>query len=448
MRSLTLVLCMLLLCTTGFAVADSVKTADAARWFLATLEIDDGAASIDQVVLAGPPEPPAGALRPLAHDAETDADRGIVVLPVPAYNWCFGAAPTSAAMIAAWYDRVAYEEIYTGPTNGGMMPMDNSHWPDWVDNNGDIRHQCPLAASHSGLDGRADNGHVDDYWDYLGQAGPDPHVNNWPQHDPGDCIADFMRTNRWFPWRNLNVDGSTTFYFYPNGSPLYTSSMEGYALRYYDGGYGLKLFYEARGYTVNSAFNQYILGHNHNDLGFTWEQYMAEIDGGRPVMIHLAGHTVVGVGYSDFVERLVYVNDAWDHETHTMLWGEEYAGMAHIGVTIVRIDQATLVELASFTAKSSEAFIRLDWETSSEMDNAGFNLWRCETKDGAYVKVNDALIPAEGGASWGAAYRVDDTGVTSGRRYFYKLEDVNLAGDSTLHGPVAATVRKPGAAGE
>ena len=37
----------------------------------------------------------------------------------------------SAAMIAAYYDRTKYPKMYTGPTNGGVMPPNNSttYWP-------------------------------------------------------------------------------------------------------------------------------------------------------------------------------------------------------------------------------------------------------------------------------------------------------------------------------
>ncbi|NIN65277.1 MAG: hypothetical protein GTO63_11385, partial [Anaerolineae bacterium] len=36
----------------------------------------------------------------------------------------------------------------------------------------------------------------------------------------------------------------------------------------------------------------------------------------------------------------------------------------------------------------------VEWTTESEIDLAGFNLYRSERPDGPYVKVNEALIPA------------------------------------------------------
>lgn len=80
----------------------------------------------------------------------------------------------------------------------------------------------------------------------------------------------------------------------------------------------MRNLYSARGYTVTSCYNQYT--DNYAEGGFTFDQYKAEIDAGRPVMIHLRGHTIVGVGYDDS-DQTVYLNDTWDYNTHTMTWG-------------------------------------------------------------------------------------------------------------------------------
>ncbi len=444
-RVTTLILFILPLCAAGFAGPDNGPGTPVDPWFSMETMIDDGMASIDRSVINGPPEPPAGYHRPTVQLPESNAHRGLVTLSVPAYSWSFGCSATSAAMIAAYYDRIAYPDIYTGPTNGGIMPIDNSSWPTWVDGNGDTRAQCPLSATHSGLDGRASLGHVDDYWNYYNQPGPDPYDGNWTEHTAEGCTGDYMKTNKWFSAEGFNVDGGTTFYNFTDGAPLPAAQMEFYGIHIHDGGYGIKLFYESRGYSVDTMFNQYIYGYEGNTQGFTWAQYMAEIDAGRPVMIHVTGHTMVGVGYDDTSGQLMYINDTWDYGTHTMTWGGSYSGMTHYAVTIVQLGLTTLVELTSFTARSSAAGVLLEWETAAELDNAGFNIWRCETKEGQYKRINKQLIPAEGGVSWGAAYEFTDNRVTAGRTYYYKLEDVNFAGDGTLHGPVSVKVGTPGA---
>ncbi len=102
---------------------------------------------------------------------------------------------------------------------------------------------------------------------------------------------------------------------------------------------------------------------------------------------------------------------------------------------------STLITLSSFTATPGSFEVTLKWQTASEIDNAGFNLYRSEDKDGAYDQINDSLIPAEGYATEGEAYEFIDEDVENRTRYWYMLEDVDLNGVSTVHGPVRAMPR-------
>ncbi len=83
--------------------------------------------------------------------------------------------------------------------------------------------------------------------------------------------------------------------------------------------------------------------------------------------------------------------------------------------------------------------MRVAWETLSEIDSAGFNLWRSEVADGEYAQLNAGLIPAQGGPAQPASYTYDDAAVTDGVTYYYRLEAVDLYGQSQLLGPVHAT---------
>lgn len=100
----------------------------------------------------------------------------------------------------------------------------------------------------------------------------------------------------------------------------------------------------------------------------------------------------------------------------------------------------TAVDLARFEAAAQAEGILLEWETASELDNLGFNLYRSTALNGDYVQLNAALIPAQNpGAVFGGVYTWMDEDVTPGVTYFYKLEDVDIYGVATLHGPVQAT---------
>ena len=302
-----------------------------------TVVLDNGQ-TVQKAVIAGPPEPPGGYERiPVDPAVEAKKD-AVVIITTPAFNWSFGCTATSAAMIAGYYDRGSYPNMYAGPTNGGVMPLDNSSWPDYWDGY-ETRHQCPLSATHNGLDGRATRGGVDDYWVYYGHGGPDPYVTNgWTEHTLADSTGDFMKTNR---ANSGNSDGSTTLYFNTDGSPLTAADMLAGGIDDVDGGYGVKLFYESRGYVVTTMYNQLIKGQGSNpNLGFTFAQYMAEIDAGRPVMIHVEGLH----GRRRLRQRspTSCTSTTRDYNTYTMTWGSTYQGMQHYGVTIVQLQAAAL----------------------------------------------------------------------------------------------------------
>ena len=101
---------------------------------------------------------------------------------------------------------------------------------------------------------------------------------------------------------------------------------------------------------------------------------------------------------------------------------------------------STIIELSDFQADFFNGQVKLTWETASEIDNAGFNLYRSETDNGEYAKINGSLIPAEGSSTQGTAYEFVDTGVQNGKTYYYKLESINLSGNSELFGPTSVTL--------
>jgi len=100
--------------------------------------------------------------------------------------------------------------------------------------------------------------------------------------------------------------------------------------------------------------------------------------------------------------------------------------------------EQTLVELSYFRATSLDSAVILEWATQTELDNAGFNLWRSQERDGEYARINPYFISAEGEAGFGAEYSYTDYEVTNGVIYYYKLEEIDIYGKSIFHGPVPA----------
>jgi hypothetical protein len=93
----------------------------------------------------------------------------------------------------------------------------------------------------------------------------------------------------------------------------------------------------------------------------------------------------------------------------------------------------TVIDIVRFQAKGKLLRIAIKWETASEIDTAGYNIYRADSADGNYAKINGAQIPAKGSATEGAAYKFVDWSVESGKTYYYKLQDVDTSGTKTFH---------------
>lgn len=103
--------------------------------------------------------------------------------------------------------------------------------------------------------------------------------------------------------------------------------------------------------------------------------------------------------------------------------------------------EPTVITLASFNVILKSNKVILKWITESEIDNAGFNIYRAESENGEYEKVNSSLVLAYGSGTQGASYEFIDNCVKNRKTYYYKLEDIDLNGNSTMHGPLSATPR-------
>jgi hypothetical protein len=84
----------------------------------------------------------------------------------------------------------------------------------------------------------------------------------------------------------------------------------------------------------------------------------------------------------------------------------------------------------------ANAMVTVEWTTATELNTAGFNLYRSEISAGPFERVNEDLISASADPLVGAKYVFIDTGVVAGRTYYYQLEDVEIGGATTRHGPI------------
>jgi len=262
---------------------------------------------------------------------------------MPDYDWWYGCSPTAAGMVLGKYDRDGYgadTDYYANIAPGGDA---ETRLDAGV---ADPRASYPFATSMI-----ASSGHAQDFYpDYVNGYGAYGDDNTGMVHT-FDCLADFMGTSQddiyWegSPDPHSNSNGATTFFYRSDGSRLHYYDLPGlyaygYSLEDASGMYGIYEYLAYRGYgaDVVDIYNQYIVEEG-LEYGFSLADYMAEIDAGRPVIIHLESHSMLGFGYDSSDPSTIYIDDTWDAGTQTMTWGAAYSGMDHYGVTVIELEQ-------------------------------------------------------------------------------------------------------------
>ena len=98
------------------------------------------------------------------------------------------------------------------------------------------------------------------------------------------------------------------------------------------------------------------------------------------------------------------------------------------------------VTLSHFRAEHTDAGVVLKWTTESELDNAGFYIYRSQTKEGEFKVVNSTRVQGAGTTSERNEYTWTDTTAKPNTVYFYQIEDISHAGERKR----LATVRLKG----
>jgi MYXO-CTERM domain-containing protein len=130
--------------------------------------------------------------------------------------------------------------------------------------------------------------------------------------------------------------------------------------------------------------------------------------------------------------------------TTTMGWtGTSSTGTQNwsISAAVLKPLNATAIQLTELTARPFERGARLFWRTGFELDNLGFHIYR---EDGPLrVRITDSPIFGSGwlagpgvALAAGRAYTLDDVWPAGQRRPRYWLEELDLDGQSRMHGPI------------
>ena len=88
------------------------------------------------------------------------------------------------------------------------------------------------------------------------------------------------------------------------------------------------------------------------------------------------------------------------------------------------------VVLSSFRpVRMQTGEVLIKWRTESELDNAGFNILRSETRENTFTVINvKGIIPGQGTSSEMHTYAYTDTTAKPDVIYYYRIEDVSFNG--------------------
>ncbi len=106
------------------------------------------------------------------------------------------------------------------------------------------------------------------------------------------------------------------------------------------------------------------------------------------------------------------------------------------------MDVTLPVELSSFTAMlTSNSFVSLAWVTETETEVAGYNVYRSADANASNgLKMNQYIIPATNTSQQSSYSYTDSENLLAEHTYYYWLENVDMGGGNSMHGPISATI--------
>lgn len=285
-----------------------------------------------------------------ATSAVTVSASADVMLPylMPQAEYMYGCTATAIGMLLGYYDLYGYLGYDVTNLFNGTVEL-NSRGLDGDPSN--MNSFDTLMGSTT-----ANRTHVSNYFDVTPE-----HELQYSFVDGGtvfstsdwSCIADFLGTNQY--WRG-NEDYSTTYYFDVtladvldwNDTLTISSGDVSRTIdaRYAELTYGLSLYAEYCGYLLDAEHTGNFVVDTYSGYSgdFTFEDYMAEIDAGRGVIIQIDGHSMVGYGYNESTREIIF-DDTYE-SGQRMTWGGTYnysgANREIIAITVVAFETGSL----------------------------------------------------------------------------------------------------------
>ena len=239
---------------------------------------------------------------------------------IPELEYMYGCTVTAMAMMLGYYDLYGYQGYDLSDVIDGNVAFDSRGSDGNIYNKNEFDSVLGSTA--------VTQGHVDRFFDQTA-AGEKKYtyiggkVANGLNIDEWDCLADYIGTNQY--WRG-NGDLSTSHYFCDlawlksTGQTYYVGG-ENIPAKYVDYKYGLELYVQSKGYDLDDKLT-YTEKVDTAGGSFTFKDYMAEIDAGRPVLISIVGHSMVGYGYNEDTKEIIF--DDTYRQNQRMKWGGTY----------------------------------------------------------------------------------------------------------------------------
>ena len=159
----------------------------------------------------------------------------------------------------------------------------------------------------------------------------------------------------------------------------------------------------------------------------TWELPKCFINGVRSSLIRR---------FDGYVPRSGIEKDGWIRafDVEQLPTGIFYGNRRDFGTPGYRRgDQLPVpVELSQFSAKFVKDEVVISWTTESELDNAGFNIYRSTSRTKDFQRINVKLIRGAGTTGQRHTYQFIDKTAKPNVSYYYRIEDVDFSGKRSI----------------
>ncbi len=98
------------------------------------------------------------------------------------------------------------------------------------------------------------------------------------------------------------------------------------------------------------------------------------------------------------------------------------------------------VTLTNFSTVNSASGIEIRWVTATEVNNAGFNIYRSDSQNGKYMLLTPMMLPGADNSNVSHNYHFTDTTAKPNTIYWYLLEEISNSGGTAMHGPISGKI--------